>query len=324
MHREENTATRPTRRGLVLAAAGMGLAASSLAGCGAGLPRGGLAAGREQELGPGDEGFALYRVRRGDTLIDLAPRFGLGYVELAAANPGVDPWEPPRGTRLVVPTVRLLPPGRREGLLVNLADMRLYHFPGGGRPHRHYPIGIGRDGHPTPRGSTTVVRKAVAPPWRPPASVRAEKPFLPAVVPPGPDNPLGGHALYLGWPEYLIHGTNLPFSVGRHASNGCLRLYEEHIAALHRAVPVGTRVSVVHEPVKLARIGAELWAEAHPSLRQADEIEERRAFTPEVPRGVMRSIARAAGPEAGRIDWELAKRVVLERRGCATRLTATA
>jgi L,D-transpeptidase ErfK/SrfK len=168
-----------------------------------------------------------------------------------------------------------------------------------------------------------VVRKAAAPTWRPPASVRAERPELPPAVPPGPDNPLGSHALYLDWPEYLIHGTNIPWSVGRHASNGCVRLYPEHVPLLFASVPVGTPVAFVHEPVKLARdAGGDLWIEAHPSESQAGEIEDRRSFTPEVPPGVMRRIARAAGREAAaRVDWDLAERAVLERRGIATRLT---
>lgn len=309
---------RPTRRHL-LAAAGVGVSAL-LGGCSQSLTSwvGALFDGLE----PGGEGYGIYRARKGDTLIELARRYRLGYVELAAANPGVDPWQPPEGAPLVIPTVRLLPRGRREGLLVNLADMRLYHFPGDGQPHAHYPIGIGREGYLTPRGTTRVVRKAADPVWRPPASVRAEKPELPPVVPPGPDNPLGSHALYLAWPSYLIHGTNIPWSIGRHASNGCVRLYPEHIPLLYAAVPVGTRVEVVHEPVKLGWIGEELYLEAHPSMRQADEIEDWRGFTPEVPKGIMRRIAREAGKAAGRIDWERAKQAVLERRGYAVRLTA--
>jgi L,D-transpeptidase ErfK/SrfK len=316
--RGEDCVAHPTRRH-ILRFASLALPAL-LGGCGAGGMVGRLTASWFDDLEPGGDGYALYRVRRGDTLVDLAPRYRIGYVELAAANPGVDPWQPAPGTKLAIPTTRLAPRGQRKGLVVNLADMRLYHFPGGA-PEGHYPIGIGRDGHPTPLGTTRVVRKAVAPTWYPPPEVRAEKPYLPAMVLPGPDNPLGGHALYLGWPTYLIHGTNLPGSVGRHASNGCLRLYEEHIAALHAVVPVGTPVRVVHDPIKMAMEDGDLWLEAHPSLAQADELEERYAFTPEVPAGIMKRIAREAGPAAGRIDWELIKRLVLERRGCATRVT---
>lgn len=319
----------PTRRRL-LAGATAGLAAT-LAGCGGTVGRLGSMLGDGGDLDPETPGVASYRVRRGDTLIELARRFGLGYVELAAANPGVDPWKPRRGSRLVVPTARLLPRGPREGVLVNLADMRIYDFGarrGGGALRAGYPIGIGREGHRTPLGTTRVVGKTVAPTWRPPPAVRAEKPELPAVVPPGPDNPLGSHALYLAWPTYLIHGTNIPWSVGRHASNGCVRLYPEHITEFFAAVPVGTPVTVVHEPIKLGRLpddgGGELYLEAHPSERQADELEETRSFTPEVPKGIMRRLAREAGPNARRIDWAVATRAVLERRGCPVRLTTAA
>jgi L,D-transpeptidase ErfK/SrfK len=308
-----------SRRGL-LGLAALGLP-GMLAGCAAGgsLDRlaGRLGAGG---VDPGGEGFLVYRARRGDSLVALAQELRLGYVELAAANPGVDPWHLPWGAPVIIPTVRLRPRGPSHGLLINVADMQLYHADRDGRSSV-VPIGIGREGHHTPTGTTRVVRKRALPTWYPPAAVRKEKPELPPAVPPGPDNPLGAYALYLGWPEYLIHGTNLPGSIGRQASNGCIRLYEEHIARLFAAVPVGTRVSVVHEPIKLMLIEGELYAEAHPSRAQATEIEDRRAFTPEVPPGTMERIKKAAGPAAARVDWELAKRVVLERKGLATRLT---
>ena len=319
MRRKPSVAARPTRRHLLTAAAGAGLS-TLLGGCSLGGLSGWVGSIFD-DLEPGGEGYAIYRARKGDTLIELARRFRLGYVELAAANPGIDPWLPPPGAPLVIPTTRLLPRGRREGLLVNLADMRLYHFPDPSLPHAHYPIGIGREGYLTPLGATRVVKKTADPTWYPPASVRADKPVLPPAGLPGPDNPLGSHALYLAWPSYLIHGTNIPWSIGRHASNGCVRLYPEHIPALYASVPIGARVTVVHEPIKLGWIGDELYMEAHPSLRQADEIEDRRSFTPEVPKGIMKRIAREAGKAAGRIDWELAKQTVLERRGYAVRLT---
>jgi L,D-transpeptidase ErfK/SrfK len=130
-----------------------------------------------------------------DTLIDLAPELGVGYVELLAANPGVDPWLPPDGTRLVVPSVRLLPSGRREGIVINLGDLHLYFFEPG-QPVRAYPIGIAKDGYATPLGVTQVKDKKEKPTWVPGPSARRDG--YPAVVKPGPDNPLGEYALYLG------------------------------------------------------------------------------------------------------------------------------
>jgi lipoprotein-anchoring transpeptidase ErfK/SrfK len=187
------------------------------------------------------------RVARGeDTLVDLAPALGVGYVELLAANPGIDPWLPPRGARLLVPRARLLPSGRRDGIVVNLGDLRLYHFAKNGAV-RSYPIGIAKDGYATPMGETVVKGKREHPDWIPGPSARRDDPSLPERIKPGPDNPLGEHALYLAWATYLIHGTNEPRGVGRHSSRGCIRLYPDNIAELYGLVGPGTKVRVVNE-----------------------------------------------------------------------------
>ena len=199
--RGEDCVAHPTRRH-ILGFASLALPAL-LGGCGAGAAVGRLTASWFDDLEPGGDGYALYRVRRGDTLIDLAPRYRIGYVELAAANPGVDPWQPAPGTKLAIPTTRLAPRGRRKGLVVNLADMRLYHFPGGA------PRATTRSGS---AGTGTRPRSAPrvwsARPWPRPGirhrgcgprsrtyrrwSCRART------------TRWGGHALYLGWPTYLI------------------------------------------------------------------------------------------------------------------------
>ena len=201
--------------------------------------------------------------RAHDTLLDIGRAHGLGYNEMAGANPAVDPWVPGEATRVVVPTQFVLPPGPREGMVINLAQMRLFYFPPSepGEPARviTFAIGIGDDVAPTPVGSTRIVRKAVDPAWRPPDSVRKrraeEGETLPAVVPPGPDNPLGNRALYLGLPSYLIHGTNRPWGIGMRVSNGCIRLYPEDIEALYEQVPVGTPVRIVSEPILFGERG---------------------------------------------------------------------
>src|SRR5262245_4989769 len=192
-----------------------------------------------------------------DTLVDLAPELAVGYTELVAANPGVDPWLPKEGTRLVVPSARLLPSGPRKGIVVNLGDLRRYSFEPG-KPPRSSPIGIAKDGFSTPLGETVVKAKREKPSWVPGESARRDDPKLPREIKPGPDNPLGEHALYLGWPTYLIHGTNDARGVGRHSSRGCIRLYPEDIAELYSRVAVGTPVRVVNEPVKLGWVGGEL------------------------------------------------------------------
>ncbi len=175
-----------------------------------------------------------------DTLPDIARRFNLGYDEVVRANPGVDPWLPGEGTRIVLPTQFVLPDAPREGLVVNLAALRIYYFPKPAKGEQRVvvtlPIGIGKVGWATPEGATKIVSKRKDPVWTPPASVRkehaAEGDILPARVPAGPDNPLGAFAMNLGWPSYLMHGTNKPAGVGMRASHGCIRLYPEDIATL--------------------------------------------------------------------------------------------
>ena len=108
----------------------------------------------------------------------------------------------------------------RFGIVINLGEQRLYYYPRPGEVLT-YPIGVSRDGYETPLGTTHVTRKKENPTWWPTRSAREEDPTLDKVVPPGPDNPLGTHALYLGWPAYLIHGTNEPFGIGRRVSRGC-------------------------------------------------------------------------------------------------------
>lgn len=256
-----------------------------------------------------------YRTRYSDTLLDVARAHDLGYVEMIAANPGVDPWVPGAGTDIVLPTMHVLPDGPRKGILLNVGDMRLYHFPTGVAAIRSFPVGIGRTAWNTPLGTTHIVRKEPNPTWVVPASIRALEPDLPASVPPGPDDPLGAFALHLGWPGYLIHGTNKPYGVGRRVSHGCVRLYAPDIAWLFHHVTVGTPVTVVNQPVKIGHWAGELLLEAHPTLKQASEIDDDDRFTPEPAPGIADRLTAAAGAQTPRIDWDLVARVIRERRG---------
>ena len=265
--------------------------------------------------------LTIHETRREDTLIDLAPALGVGYVELLAANPGIDPWLPPRATRLLVPNARLLPSARRDGIVVNLGDLRLYYFENG-VPVRAYPIGIAKDGYATPVGVTTVKAKREKPAWIPGASARRDDPSLPARVKPGPDNPLGTHALYLAWPTYLIHGTNEPRGVGRHSSRGCIRLYPDDMAELYARVQPGTAVRVVNQPVKLGWIGGELYLEVNPDSAQSLQLDETgKLDDPSAPPTLREQVARAAGEQAERVDWALVERVALRRYGIPARVT---
>jgi len=265
--------------------------------------------------------LTIHRARSQDTLIDLAPELGVGYVELLAANPGIDPWLPPGGARLLVPNARLLPSARRDGIVVNLGDLRLYYFEKG-VPVRAYPIGIAKDGYATPLGVTSVRAKREKPAWVPGESARRDDPSLPARVKPGPDNPLGEHALYLGWPTYLIHGTNEPRGVGRHSSRGCIRLYPDDIAELYERVQPGTPVRVVNQPVKLGWIGGELYLEVNPDSAQSLQLDETgKLDAPGVLPALREQVARAAGKQLERVDWALVERVALRRYGIPARVT---
>lgn len=258
-----------------------------------------------------------HRVTGHETLMDIARQYDLGFVELRAANPGVDPWQPGEGREIVIPTMHLAPQAQHRGIVVNLAEMRLYVYQGDGAPVVSFPIGIGREGWETPTGITHIVRKRRNPTWVVPASIRAGNPRLPAEVPPGPNNPLGDYALSLAWPGYVIHGTNKPDGIGRHVSHGCMRLYPEDIAKLFGMVSVGTQVNVVDQPVKLAELGGRLYLQVDPSKDQAIEIERTGSFSPEPLPDLKRTIEAFPGSAAFDIDWPLVWQAARERRGIA-------
>lgn len=207
-----------------------------------------------------------------DTFVALARRYNVGFNELRLANPDVDPWLPGEGTDVVIPKQYILPDAPRRGIVVNLAEMRVYYYPSASDKYAGkvftYPLSIGRKGWSTPLGTTTIVRKKAHPNWYPPASIRQEHAArgdpLPQVVPAGPNNPLGQYALYFGWPAYLMHGTNRPAGVGMRVSHGCLRMFPEDIAALFSMAEVGTKVTVVDQPYKFGWHNDKLYMEAHP------------------------------------------------------------
>ncbi len=219
-----------------------------------------------------------------NTFSDLAREYGLGYDEVVAANPGIDPWLPGDETAVLLPTQYVLPDVPWRGLILNIASKRLFYFPevAEGAPVQvlTYPIGIGRVGWETPLGDTEVIAKARDPSWYVPASVRREHAAmgdpLPAVVPPGPDNPLGHFVLKLGLPGYLIHGTNRPYGVGMRVSHGCIRLYPENIEPLYAMVSIGERVTIINEPYLAGYRDGELYFESHAPLEDDDISSEER------------------------------------------------
>lgn len=252
--------------------------------------------------------------RHSDTLLDIARRYDLGYEEIVAANPGVDVWLPGVGTQVVLPTQFILPDAPREGLILNLASMRLFYFPPpqAGQPPVviTHPIGIGREGWQTPEGLMTIIQKKVKPAWTVPESVRRERAAagdpLPPVVATGPDNPLGNFAMRLSNPVYLIHGTNKPYGVGTRVSHGCIRLYPEDIARLFPQVPEGTPVRIVNRPFMAGWLKGRLYLEVHPPL--AEQVKRLgNSLEP------MKSAVSGKSPAA--VNWELAVNITREANG---------
>nr|WP_319593362.1 L,D-transpeptidase family protein [Alkalilimnicola sp. S0819] len=237
----------------------------------------GLAPAAEYSLPPDDVNIIgrlqWVEASEEDTLIDIGLRHGVGYEEIVAANPDVDPFLPGAGTQVLLPTRYILPSGPREGLVLNLAELRIYYYPpaqrGKPRTVETYPVGIGRMDWQTPLGETRITAKIEDPVWYPPASIRAEARAqgeeMPRQVPAGPDNPLGRHAMTLGLPGYLIHGTNRPMGVGMRVSHGCVRMMPEHIESLIYRVSVDTPVRIVDERYKVGWFAGQLYLEAHPA-----------------------------------------------------------
>lgn len=258
-------------------------------------------------------------VQRGDVFPDIARHYDLGYTALAAANPRIDPWVPPLGQAVTIPSFYVLPDAPHQGIVINLGQWRLFYFPPGGGRVMTFPIGLGVTARMTPLGTTRVVNKRANPTWYPPVSIRAEHAAegddLPAAVPPGPDNPLGAFALYLGWKNYRIHGTNKPDGVGRNVSHGCIRLYPDDIAKLFAAVPVGTPVRVVNQPATVGWAGNSLYLQVHPSHAQADEIDVEHRPAPDPAEGVRSLVRAAAGAWADAVDWRAVDEAAETRSG---------
>ncbi len=292
-----------------------------------------IAAPAEQfELPPDDNdvvgALTVVAARADETLLDLARRHGLGYEDIVRANPEVDTWLPGEGTEVLLPTRYVLPPGPRKGVILNLAEYRMYYFPEpkDGEPAivMTYPMSIGRMDWETPLGLTRIISKVRSPTWYPPESVRAEHAAdgdpLPRIVPPGPKNPLGAFAMRLGLPGYLIHSTNRPAGVGMRVTHGCIRMFPEDIRFLFDQVSVNTPVRIINEPVKVGWHGDELVMEVHRALEivpfETDSGEITNEVLPEdllvqPERNILTALTEqfvaATNTRAGELDWERAE-----------------
>lgn len=255
--------------------------------------------------------------REEDTLVGIARKYRTGYEAIRAANPEVDAWLPGEGTVVRLPTWHILPTAPRKGIVVNIAELRLYHYEAESATRDRvgvYSVSIGRDGRETPQATTRVTRKARNPTWYPPESIRRDRAArgepLPSVVPPGPSNPLGKHAIYLGLPAYLIHGTNNPFGLGMQVTNGCVRMYPEDIATIFARVAVGSKVSLVNQPVKAGWSEGVLYVESHKPLEGALVAWDTRIA--QLRQALMDAVS---GREDVSLSWEQAEEALRQSRG---------
>ncbi len=252
-----------------------------------------------------------------DTLSDLARAYDQGYYEMRLANPSVDPWLPGDGAEIIVPNLYIVPNAPRRGIVVNVAEMRLYYYPGaqGGLPQEvmTFPISIGRQNWTTPKGQMTIVAKAKDPAWYPPQSIReehaAEGDILPRVVPAGPDNPLGRHALRLSASGYLIHGTNKPYGIGMRVTHGCIRMYPKDVETIFERAGVGTPVHVVNQPYKVGIAHGRVWLEVHPHLDEDKDV-----FSDQYSHVVRLLLDRVEGRDV-QLVWGEIRRVITEKSG---------
>ena len=209
-------------------------------------------------------------VQPGESLGDIGKKFDVGVYEMIEANPDLDPWTPQIGSQVIIPTQFVLPTGKRIGIIINLAEMRLYYYHPKANLVTTHPIGIGRKGWVTPLMEAKVMNKQYNPTWQPPISIIKEHAIkgdpLPNQVPPGPKNPLGEFAIYLSNPGYLIHGTNRPGGIGLRTTSGCIRLFPEDIKSLYNQVSIGTQVKIIHEPYKIGIYNNNIYIESHEPL----------------------------------------------------------
>ena len=256
--------------------------------------------------------LAFIRLEKGDTLPDIARHFSLGINTVSAANPGTDIWVPEAGERILLPLSFILPDARRKGIVINLAAMRLFYFHGSSNPLAvsTYPVGVGTTEKPTPTGQMYVMRKKLRPTWYVPASIAEDYikkgDPLPPEVPPGPLNPLGEYALYLSEPEYLVHGTNKPASIGLSATNGCIRLYPEDIKRLFKNTPVKTPVNIVNQPYLVGQRDGIIYLEAHKPSKGSSTAELKKIYAK------LKNIENKSGHA---LDWKKIGKVIGEARG---------
>jgi L,D-transpeptidase ErfK/SrfK len=254
-----------------------------------------------------------------DTFVDIGREHNLGYEELRLANPDIDPWLPGEAVEVVLPKQFVLPQAEQRGIVLNLAEYRVYFYftQDGRRFVATLPASIGRMDWETPLGKTRIVAKTRNPSWYPPESIRQEHAeegdILPAVVPPGPNNPLGSYALRLGLPGYLIHGTNKPAGVGMRVTHGCVRLFPEDIEWLFEKTTLETPVRIVNQSFKFGWVGDDLYLEVHPLLEGTSQSASMTEATKDY-------VAVTANEVDAELDWELVTEMAAKPTGLPLRV----
>lgn len=246
-----------------------------------------------------------------DNAATVAQRYDIGFNALESANPHLNVARGVSGATLQIPTQHLLPNLPREGIIVNLPEMRMYYFVG--KKVLTYPIGIGKIGKTIPITKAEITTKKTNPTWTPPDDIREfnlqQGVILPKVMPAGPDNPLGPYAIYMTVPTYLIHSTIFPESVGKRASFGCIRMYESDIVEFFPSIQGGIPVAIVNSPVKVGWQNEHLYIEAYQPLE-----EHGNAYDTTLP-GMVHMIADASKNQNTLIDWQLVSYIDKARDG---------
>ena len=265
-----------------------------------------------------------YTTNEKDTLISIARKYGVSFADILSANDvNMDPWIPGKDKKLLIPKSHIVPLSKRDGIVINIGDLRLYYFEEGELIDT-FPIGIGRSGWETPLGKAKVIKKKKNPIWIPPESVRKEDPSLPKVVAAGDDNPLGNRAIYLSMPSYLIHGTNKPYGVGMKVSHGCIRLYPEDIETLYDLVAEGTNVNIINQSIKAGWKDSKLYLEVHILPDYVTSSEEKQVInnTDLYPQAY-EVVQKAAGLDITKVDWDKVKKAVKKANGIPIDITAS-
>jgi len=271
--------------------------------------------------------IAIHTIQEGDNFLQLAQTFRIGFDELVDANPDIDPWIPVEGAQIIIPTQYVLPNAERKGVIINLAELRMYHFQGmqGNQAKvSTYPISIGKGGQwETPLTLTRITSKTKKPNWYPPESIRKEHEEnndpLPKIVPPGPDNPLGDYKIGLALSGYLIHGTNVPEGIGMRVTHGCIRLHPTGIEKLFNDVEINTPVTIINQPYKVGWRNEQLFVETHSEIEEQQQAASRN-LTEFVQLVIKKSKEREDSEH--QILWEKGYQEAREKRGVPFAMTA--